>query len=128
MIFVIGCISYSEVTYKRKSLLYIYPQWAICVGWLLAAVSAIFIPIVLVYKILITPGTLLQVNPPPLVLETLLNTYTLFDSLILHTALVKVCPLYSLRSTTKVAGYIYPLYSIRNTIKVAGYIYPLCSL
>jgi len=58
VIFVMGCISYSDLTYKRKTVTYEYPGWAIGVGWVLASMSVIFIPIVMVFRILRTPGTL----------------------------------------------------------------------
>ena len=60
-IFVMGCISYSDLTYKRKTVLYEYPSWGIAVGWGLASISIIFIPIIMVYRILTTRGTLVQV-------------------------------------------------------------------
>lgn len=39
-------INYSELTYKRPSGTYVYPDWAVGIGWTMALVSAIFIPIV----------------------------------------------------------------------------------
>ena len=62
MIFILGCISYSELTYKRKTLTYEYPSWAIGVGWSLACVSVVLIPIFIVQRILTTPGTLTEVS------------------------------------------------------------------
>ncbi|GFN75094.1 sodium- and chloride-dependent taurine transporter-like [Plakobranchus ocellatus] len=56
-IFVLGCVSYSELTYKRKQVLYEYPPWAIGVGWMLAMVSVILIPVFMVQRMLVTPGT-----------------------------------------------------------------------
>ncbi|RUS84345.1 hypothetical protein EGW08_007877, partial [Elysia chlorotica] len=56
-IFVLGCVSYSELTYKRKYVLYEYPAWAIGVGWMLALISVVLIPIFMVQRILVTPGT-----------------------------------------------------------------------
>ncbi|KAK3787759.1 hypothetical protein RRG08_049705 [Elysia crispata] len=56
-IFVLGCVSYSELTYKRKHVLYEYPSWAIGVGWMLALVSVVLIPIFMVQRICVTPGT-----------------------------------------------------------------------
>lgn len=44
-------INYSELDYKRPSGTYIYPQWAVIVGWTMAAFSAIFIPIMVPIQI-----------------------------------------------------------------------------
>ena len=57
-----GCISYSDLTYKRKTVTYEYPGWAIGVGWTLAFISVIFIPIVMVFRILSTSGSLGEVS------------------------------------------------------------------
>ncbi|ESP01958.1 hypothetical protein LOTGIDRAFT_111250 [Lottia gigantea] len=57
-IFVLGAISYSELTYKRKLITYSYPTWAIAVGWCLALASVVFIPIVVIFKILKSKGSL----------------------------------------------------------------------
>ena len=73
-IFVLGCVSYSELTYKRKHVLYEYPSWAIGVGWMLALVSVVLIPIFMVQRICVTPGTFSEV---PLCFE-----YYLTDSCI----------------------------------------------
>ncbi|GFS02000.1 sodium- and chloride-dependent taurine transporter-like [Elysia marginata] len=59
-IFILGCVSYSELTYKRKNFLYKYPSWAIGVGWMLALISVILIPIFMVQRMLVTPGTFWQ--------------------------------------------------------------------
>lgn len=56
-----GAISYSELTYKRKTLEYLYPSWAIGVGWILALVSVVWIPIIFVKRLLNVEGTLAQV-------------------------------------------------------------------
>ncbi|KAK7474269.1 hypothetical protein BaRGS_00034512 [Batillaria attramentaria] len=60
VIFVMGCVSYSDLTYKRKTVLYEYPSWAIAIGWMLASMSVIFIPIIMVYKILASTGSLAE--------------------------------------------------------------------
>lgn len=60
VIFVLGCVSYSDLTYKRKTVLYEYPGWAIAIGWMLASMSVIFIPIIMVYRILCTKGSLTE--------------------------------------------------------------------
>ncbi|VDI79921.1 solute carrier family 6 (neurotransmitter transporter, GABA) member 6/8/11/12/13 [Mytilus galloprovincialis] len=43
-IFIMSTINYSELTYGRPSGDYIYPQWAIAIGWSMAAFAAVFIP------------------------------------------------------------------------------------
>ena len=47
-----SAINYSELDYKRPGSkgTYIYPDWAVGIGWALAATSAIWIPIVALYK------------------------------------------------------------------------------
>ncbi|KAL3880187.1 hypothetical protein ACJMK2_032450 [Sinanodonta woodiana] len=55
--FVLGAISYSEVEYKRKTMTYQYPTWAIAIGWMLASVSVIWIPIIFIYKLLTSKGS-----------------------------------------------------------------------
>jgi len=50
-IFVLSAINYSELTYERPNRpIYTYPQWGVTVGWILAASSAIWIPLVGIYK------------------------------------------------------------------------------
>ncbi|KAK7096791.1 sodium- and chloride-dependent taurine transporter-like [Littorina saxatilis] len=58
VIFVLGCISYSDLTYQRKLVTYQYPKWGIAVGWLLAAMSVVFIPIIFLVRYFSTTGTL----------------------------------------------------------------------
>ncbi|KAK3600002.1 hypothetical protein CHS0354_012662 [Potamilus streckersoni] len=58
--FVLGAISYSEVEYKRKMMTYHYPTWAIAIGWMLASVSVIWIPIILIYKLITSKGSLTE--------------------------------------------------------------------
>ncbi|PVD34253.1 hypothetical protein C0Q70_05521 [Pomacea canaliculata] len=59
-IFILGCVLYSELSYKRKMVTYEYPPWAIGIGWMLLSVSVMFIPIFMTYRMLTTPGTFLQ--------------------------------------------------------------------
>jgi len=59
-IFIMGAISYSELTYKRKTFEYDYPSWAIGVGWMLAMVSVIWIPIIFIKRVLDAEGSLAQ--------------------------------------------------------------------
>ncbi|ELT92206.1 hypothetical protein CAPTEDRAFT_221230 [Capitella teleta] len=52
------CIySYSELTYNRD---YIYPRWAIAIGWTLACSSVFMIPFTALFKILREDGTLAE--------------------------------------------------------------------
>ena len=67
--------SYSELRYNRT---YIYPNWAISVGWMLACSSVIMIPIVAAYQLLIAPG------------QTLSQVSTVKGIVKIHHALVKV--------------------------------------
>jgi len=60
-IFILGAISYSELKYKRKTVTYVYPSWAITVGWTLASISVIWIPIIMVKRIFDAQGTLQEV-------------------------------------------------------------------
>ena len=47
-----SAMTYSELDYKRPGDkgTYVYPDWAVAIGWTLAACSGIWIPIVAVYK------------------------------------------------------------------------------
>lgn len=45
-------ITYSELTYDRPLKTYVYPDWAVGVGWGLAASTAIWIPLTAIYKII----------------------------------------------------------------------------
>ena len=50
-----SCITYSELTYDRKyEGVYVYPGWAVAIGWTMACVSVLSIPIVSIIKILHT--------------------------------------------------------------------------
>ncbi|XP_061163853.1 sodium- and chloride-dependent taurine transporter-like isoform X2 [Saccostrea echinata] len=59
-IFIMGAISYSELTYKRKTVEYQYPSWAISVGWTLAMVSVVWIPIIFIKRVIDGKGSLAQ--------------------------------------------------------------------
>ncbi|XP_064637035.1 sodium- and chloride-dependent creatine transporter 1-like isoform X2 [Lineus longissimus] len=51
VIFVLSSISYSELTYDRKGRgKYIYPDWAVGIGWAMACVSVVFIPITMAFQ------------------------------------------------------------------------------
>jgi len=53
VIFIMNCISYSQLTYKFSAhYTYTYPNWSISIGWLMACSSIIMVPIVAIYKII----------------------------------------------------------------------------
>ncbi|CAD5120248.1 DgyrCDS8820 [Dimorphilus gyrociliatus] len=56
-IFILACVTYSELTYNKT---YTYPKWAIAIGWSLAALSVIMIPIVAIVKIISSEGSLMK--------------------------------------------------------------------
>ncbi|XP_060572147.1 sodium- and chloride-dependent taurine transporter-like [Ruditapes philippinarum] len=56
-IFIMGAITYSELSYERKFITYQYPKWAIMVGWTLALCSVVLVPIVFVYRLFKQEGT-----------------------------------------------------------------------
>ncbi|KAK3084720.1 hypothetical protein FSP39_017995 [Pinctada imbricata] len=69
-LFIVSCIDYRPLvlgTYK-------YPDWATAVGWCVSALSIISIPVYIVYKFIITPGNLKQVN-------YIFQTYSYFSHL-----------------------------------------------
>jgi len=49
-IFLMSIVEYSELDYKRPTGTYVYPDWAVGIGWSLAAASAVCIPAVAVYN------------------------------------------------------------------------------
>lgn len=55
-VFALSAYSYSELKYERPPPFgeYVYPQWAIAVGWILAASSIVWVPIVFFWKLLFT--------------------------------------------------------------------------
>nr|WLN44336.1 NTT4 [Sinonovacula rivularis] len=59
-LFVVGVISYSNLSYERKSVTYLYPTWAIMIGWVMASASIIWIPVVAVYRLWEQEGSLSQ--------------------------------------------------------------------
>ncbi|CAH8553140.1 unnamed protein product [Heterobilharzia americana] len=62
ILFIISVIIYEELTYKRVSTsqIYHFPGWAVKSGWLMASTSVLLIPLVMVVKIIKTPGTFIQ--------------------------------------------------------------------
>lgn len=51
-IFVMSTINYSELDYKRPKGVYVYPNWAVAVGWSMAAFAAMWIPLGWIYHII----------------------------------------------------------------------------
>ncbi|ELT99233.1 hypothetical protein CAPTEDRAFT_119450 [Capitella teleta] len=47
--FVMSSINYRELTYTRPSGVYVYPDWAVSIGWFLASLSTICIPVLAIY-------------------------------------------------------------------------------
>lgn len=56
-IIVYGLMGYEPLTYEN----YVYPVWANVLGWLIATSSIAMIPGVAIYKIIVTPGSFMQV-------------------------------------------------------------------
>ncbi|WAQ99679.1 SC6A6-like protein [Mya arenaria] len=59
-IFIMGAITYSELSYDRKFITYEYPRWSIMIGWTLALCSVVCIPIVFVFRLYQQEGDLAQ--------------------------------------------------------------------
>lgn len=57
VMFIMVIANYSDLTYNRT---YLYPRWAIGIGWALACSSIIMIPIVMIVKIMYAEGTLYE--------------------------------------------------------------------
>lgn len=55
IMFIMTMANYESLTYNRT---YHYPMWGIAIGWCLAFMSVIMIPIVLVYKLMLAEGTM----------------------------------------------------------------------
>lgn len=56
ILFVLSCWKYEWLTLMG----YVYPPWAVALGWCITASSIICIPVYGVYRFIITPGTLKQ--------------------------------------------------------------------
>lgn len=50
-------MGYEPLTYED----YVYPVWANVLGWLIATSSIAMIPGIAIYKIIVTPGSFIQV-------------------------------------------------------------------
>lgn len=55
-------VFYPEQSYNRKFLTYFFPGWAVGIGWILASIAIVWIPGVMVYRLLTSKGTLLEVS------------------------------------------------------------------
>ena len=76
-------ISYSELTYGRPTQAedYVYPDWAVGIGWGMAAIAASTIPITAIYNYYtycIRDGRVSLLEPYKLCLEFLLESCVLF--------------------------------------------------
>lgn len=57
-IIVYGLMGYEPLSYED----YVYPRWANVLGWTIAGSSIIMIPGVAICKLIMTPGSFMQVN------------------------------------------------------------------
>jgi hypothetical protein len=57
VIFIFSLLGYEEMLQGE----YTYPAWSIIVGWVLTASSLVCIPLYIVYKLIVTPGNIIQV-------------------------------------------------------------------
>jgi solute carrier family 6 dopamine transporter-like protein 3 len=55
-IMIYGLIGYEPLTYED----YVYPAWANALGWSIAGSSMLMIPLMAIYKLIVTPGTFRQ--------------------------------------------------------------------
>ena len=81
-IFVMSTISYSELTYGRPTQAedYVYPDWAVGIGWGMAAIAASTIPITAIYNYCtycIRDGRV-SVHTATLKIKSWISTWTLF--------------------------------------------------
>lgn len=60
--FIFSLAKYTPLTYNK---VYIYPQWAIGLGWILALSSMVCIPLVMLIRILQSDGSLIEVSQQP---------------------------------------------------------------
>ncbi|XP_006821283.1 sodium- and chloride-dependent taurine transporter-like [Saccoglossus kowalevskii] len=61
-IFIFSCVSYSPLTYERSWGEYVYPDWAIGLGWVMALSSIICIPIAATARMIMVPGSFNEVG------------------------------------------------------------------
>ena len=55
---IFGFVMYAPLEYDT----YVYPWWANLIGWCIALSSILCMPIVAIYKLLTTPGSLKEVR------------------------------------------------------------------
>lgn len=58
VIFIFSLLGYEEMLGEE----YEYPEWSIALGWILTLSSILCIPLYIIYKILITPGSIQYVS------------------------------------------------------------------
>ncbi|XP_064614744.1 sodium- and chloride-dependent taurine transporter-like isoform X2 [Liolophura sinensis] len=56
LLFILDIVLYPEMTYKRKSGVYYFPDWARGVGWLMSGIPLLFIPGVAIWRLMHTGG------------------------------------------------------------------------
>lgn len=81
--FIFSLVKYKPLTYNK---VYMYPDWAIGIGWTLALASMICIPMVVVIKIIQSDGPLIEVGGA----ATLYLAVTLSHHVVLILRLVQV--------------------------------------
>lgn len=59
ILIVFTIMTYSDLTYNR---VYIFPQWALSIGWVMACSSLLCIPGYAIYRIITTKGSLIEVR------------------------------------------------------------------
>ncbi|XP_041356897.1 sodium- and chloride-dependent taurine transporter-like [Gigantopelta aegis] len=53
IIFILSALNYSELTYSRTTApKYIYPDWAVGIGWLMAVISIVWVPILAIAQLI----------------------------------------------------------------------------
>ena len=57
-VFIFSLVTYSPLEYNG----YKYPDWGETIGWIMALSSIVCIPIVMIYKLATTPGSLREVT------------------------------------------------------------------
>ncbi|XP_074640603.1 sodium-dependent serotonin transporter-like [Tubulanus polymorphus] len=56
VLFILACTDYNGIYYPD----YTYPDWAVCIGWIITCSSLFCIPLYIVYKYIVTPGTIVE--------------------------------------------------------------------
>lgn len=59
MLFVFSVLAHEEMLGAND---YVYPRWSITVGWLMTGTTVSCIPLYIIYKFVITPGSFVNVS------------------------------------------------------------------